>query len=575
MMSVMPEILSYADMGYLPMVAAFVKKIGVAEEVDRLCAMESDVRPGVVVSAMILDTLSGRSPLYRFERFCSAMDTELLLGGRVDAAKFNDDAIGRVLLRLHEVGTGLFLTAICLNVQRLFRLDTSHVHHDTTSLTLYGDYDLYGDPSHEHPFAIKHGFNKDHRPDLKQIVHSLLCVDHGIPIRSKLVDGNKSDKTVNEDLLREIVDRMRQMGAKDFLYVADSALVTPMNLDLMNDENTGCRFVTRLPETYGQCIEAIERAVAADAWDEVGVLSGQPATKKRKPAFYRCFETTVTLYGRIYRALVVHSDALDRRKTKKLDKALQDDFTQLADVKVANKKISYACLPDAQAAIERLPKGKFHRFAAEVRQEVRYTKGRPKADGTQKIAGTTYSLILEIERDEAAIARAVQKAGCFVLISNTLREEPGAEDSRELLSTYKDQGYVERNFGFLKDDAIVNSLFLKSPERIEALGLVLVLSLLVWRLMERTMRLSLKQTGSTILGWDKRQTSRPTSFMMTTYFLSVLVLQTPKGRILGRPLNAVQLHYLAILQLSPAIFLDPDAGLVDKPALSPTSGPSG
>lgn len=575
MMSVMPEILSYSDVGFLPIVAAFVKKIGVAEEVDRLCSMESDVRPGVVVSAMILDTLSGRSPLYRFDRFCSQLDTELLLGEQVDPAKFNDDALGRVLLRICQVGTGLFLTAICLRVHKIFTLDTSHVHHDTTSVTVYGDYDLYGDANHEHPFVVTNGFNKDHRPDLKQIVHSLLCVDHGIPIRSKLDNGNKSDKTVNEDLLREVVDRMRQLGAKNFLYVADSALVTPTNLELMNDENKGCRFVTRLPETYTECIDAIERAVTANAWDNCGVLSRQAPTRNRKPALYRTFETTVTLYGRVYRALVVHSDAHDKRKIKKLDKAIKEDGTELEKIKTAQEKISYACLPDAQSAIERLPKGKFHRFVAEVSEKVRYSKGRPKADGTQKIAATTYSLTLEIERDEAAIVRTQQKAGCFVLISNTLRDEPEAEDSRQLLFTYKDQGYVERNFGFLKDDAIVNSLFLKSPERIEALGLILVLSLLVWRLMERTMRLSLKQTSSTIMGWDKRQTSRPTSFMMTTYFPSVLVLQTPKGRMLGRPLNPIQLNYLAILQLSTAIFRRLDGGFIDELALSPTFGPSG
>jgi len=151
-MSMMPEILSYADVGFLPIVATFVKKIGVAEEVDRLCAMEGDVRPGVVVSAMILDTLSGRSPLYRLERFCSAMDTELLLREKVDAAKFNDDALGRVLLRIYEVGTGLFLTAVCLRVHKVFKLDTCHAHHDTTSVTLYGDYDLYGNPS-QTPFC--------------------------------------------------------------------------------------------------------------------------------------------------------------------------------------------------------------------------------------------------------------------------------------------------------------------------------------------------------------------------------------------------------------------------------------
>jgi len=57
--------------------------------------MESDVSPGLVASAMILDTLSGRSPLYRFERFVSELDTELLLGEEVTAEKFNDDALGR------------------------------------------------------------------------------------------------------------------------------------------------------------------------------------------------------------------------------------------------------------------------------------------------------------------------------------------------------------------------------------------------------------------------------------------------------------------------------------------------
>ncbi len=64
--------------------------------------------------------------------------------------------------------------------------------------------------------------------------------------------------------------------------------------------------------------------------------------------------------------------------------------------------------------------------------------------------------------------------------------------SRDLLFAYTDQGYVERNFGFLKDTISVNSLLLKSSERIEAPGLVPALSLLVWRLMERTTRLSLK-----------------------------------------------------------------------------------
>ena len=48
--------------------------------------------------------------------------------------------------------------------------------------------------------------------------------------------------------------------------------------------------------------------------------------------------------------------------------------------------------------------------------------------------------------------------------------------------------YLEQNFGFLKDPLIVNSLFLKKPERIEARERVLLLALLLWRLIERTRR---------------------------------------------------------------------------------------
>jgi hypothetical protein len=66
-MGVVPEILSYGDVRFLPVAAAFVTRIGAAEEVDRLRHMESEIRPGLVASAMILDTLSGRSPLYRFD----------------------------------------------------------------------------------------------------------------------------------------------------------------------------------------------------------------------------------------------------------------------------------------------------------------------------------------------------------------------------------------------------------------------------------------------------------------------------------------------------------------------------
>lgn len=511
--------------------------------------------------ALVLDALSGRSPLFRLPQAFAKLDTELLLGGSISPEKLNDDAVGRALDRIFEVGTGKVLSAVALRAVKLFNLDTTHVHHDTTSHSVYGDYDLYGEECHDQPFVITFGFSKDHRPDLKQLVHSLLCVDAGIPIFSQCENGNLSDKAVNRNLIPTMVERMREMGRDNFLYVADSALITPDNLDLMDDWESGFRFVSRLPASYKECGKAIAKAVRQDSWEDLGTLSEEPVTNKRKPAHYHGFETMVDLYGVWYRALVIHSDAYDERRGKKLERTLEKDRGEMERVASEQEKIEYACAPDAQAAVLRLPKGRFHERVGQVEEKPVYATGRPKADGTRKIQRITYRLTFSLKPREQAIARARAEAGCFVLITNEPEESSGGLSSKELLRAYHDQHSVEQNFGFLKDLVIVNALFLKSPRRIEALGLILVLALMIWRLMERTMRVSLKASESKVVGWNNRQTSRPTSFMMTTKFVSVIVIRTDERRFLAEPLDPIQERYLQILGLSEAVFTNPSVSV--------------
>jgi transposase len=514
-----------------------------------------------MVAAMILDTLCGRRPLYRLESTFEHLDIELLLGVPISCDKLNDDAAARTLDRLFQANTGRIFSAVAVTAVSGFSINTRHVSHDTTSRIMYGHYDLYDEPTDDHPFEITYGFSKQKRPDLKQLVHSMLTVDHGIPIYMKCESGNASDMKINENILKWVVDAMRKFGQTDMLYAGDSALVSPANFDLMNDPKTGCRFVTRLPAKYTECKQAIARAVDADAWTDLGTFSNEPDSPKHPRAHYRVFETAVVLYDRSYRVLVVHSDAHDRRKTHALDKRIKDDEEKITRIQLSEQKIAYACRPDAEAALSRLAEQPFHRLVGEIEEKAHYGKGRRKADGTSTPTHTTYHLKLRVEPKPLAIERAEKETGCFVLISNVPADGPRAMSARDLLAAYKDQHYIERNFGFLKDPVIVNSLFLKTPSRIEALGLILVLSLLVWRLMERTMRLSLKERGGTVRGWDKRQTTRPTMLMMTDVFLSVMVVCTTGGRFLAKPLTATQEDYLRILRVSPAVFTDPGAGM--------------
>jgi len=555
------ESIRASDVRYLPIVSAYARTLGVVEEIDRLCGHERGISPGRIVLALMVDALSGRTPLFRLPQAFAKLDTELLLGEAISPEKLNDDAVGRVLDRLYEVGTAKVLSAISLRAVKLFDLDTTHVHHDTTSRTVYGDYDLYGEETHDQPFTITFGFSKEHRPDLKQLVHSLLCVDDGIPIYSRCENGNESDKTINRNLIPSMVERMRELGQDNFLYVADSALITRQNLALMDDWKTGFRFVSRLALSYKECGKAIARAVREESWEDLGTLSEEPSTPKRKPAHYHGFETMADLYGVWYRALVVHSDAYDERRAKRLERTLEQDRAELVRKAQEERKIEYACLPDAQAALSRLPTGRFHELVGRIEEKPIYASGRPKADGTRKIKRTTYRLKISLQPREQAIARARKEAGCFVLLTNEPEEAVGGLSSKELLRAYQDQHSVEQNFGFLKDPVFVNALFLKTPRRIEALGLVLVLALMVWRLMERTMRISLKQDESKVIGWNNRKTSRPTSFMTTTKFPSVIVIRTAERRFLAEPLDPIQARYLQILGLSEAVFTNPSVSV--------------
>ena len=109
----------------LPIVSAFCHKIGIAESINAKINSMADIDAGTIVTAMILDTLSGRTPLYRFHEFFAEQDTELLLGHDIPAHRFTDDTLGRTLDRLHEAGTMKIFTEMSLKACRLFGVNTS------------------------------------------------------------------------------------------------------------------------------------------------------------------------------------------------------------------------------------------------------------------------------------------------------------------------------------------------------------------------------------------------------------------------------------------------------------------
>ena len=552
------DAMTITDVGHLPIVKQYAKQINLVGTIDAIVQNEMQVSPGLTVLAMVLDTLSGRSPLYRLQRYFEDKDTELLLGEQIDPGAFADHNVSRVLDSLYETGTGKIFSQIAQNAIGTFALDTGCAHYDTTSINVFGDYG-WPDPL----FHITYGHSKDKRPDLKQFLLEMLCVDRDIPIIGATRNGNASDKKLNNELLGGISKHMTRHGIDPgaFIYVADSAMVTRDNLKQAQKNHV--HFLSRLPANFNDCGRVIEQAVAADddQWVDVGILAKTPATSKRPAAHYRVFETRVSLYGTDYRAVMVHSSAHDKRRHKRIDRLLEQKHEQLVAVVKEATASEFFCQADARLAAEKLAvnaRDSYHQIQATVVEQPKFGRGRPPKEGLRKPVGYRYQIKAQIVQDIQAIDPLRQGAGCFVLLSNV---PPSFQDRQwsgsDLLAQYKEQYGIEKNFGFLKDPLIVNSIFLKKNERIEVLGLVLLISLLIWRLMERTMRQYIAEKGRTITGWDNRQTHRPTAFMMTTKFTNTLVLTVGRQRKLARPLREEQKEFMTALKVSVNIFTVP------------------
>jgi transposase len=554
---ILPEIEAY-QVHHLPIVKAYADKIGLVEVVNELVPTEMEVDAGTIVLGLGLDTLSGRSPLYRLEAFFAQHDTELRLGQALPAQAFNADTVGRVLDRLYAAGTMKIFTACAVRADQLFGWDKRYVHFDTTSWRVYGDYLLAEEQ--EGPFIITHGYSKEKRPDLKQFVIAMRCVDRAVPIWGQVEDGHASDKTLNQTLLSAIARLRASHGVNPDadISVADAALVTADNLAALGDT----LFISRLPATYSACGRVIEEAVAQDRWEEVGVMAHTKPTQSRPVASSKAYEGEVPRDGKTYRAVVVHSSAQDKRRQQRLAREVQASYTALQAAVHAAEQQEYFCQADAEAAAERrraLPMDD-HRVEVASEERPKYGRGRPSLHTPRAVNTIRDGLKATLTERQEVIARKDEEAGCFVLLTNVPQEGDLAHSAGDVLKADKAQHGIDQNFGLLKDPVMVNSLFLKKPERIEALGLVLLLALLLWRWMERRRRAHVHPTGRTLTGWDQKETARPTAFMMVTKFSGVIVLKGGPQRRLAHPLSAVQRGYLVALGVSAACFTSPGSG---------------
>jgi len=173
-----------------------------------------------------------------------------------------------------------------------------------------------------------------------------------------------------------------------------------------------------------------------------------------------------------------------------------------------------------------------------------------------------HQLHLFFQRDEAAIEQPRRLAGWRIYVTNV----PPAQMSMSLnqaVAYYRDEWLLEHGFHrFKKGSLPALPLFVRLPERIRGLMLLLIVALQALTLLEFVARRSLDICQQTIvglmLGNPKMETARLTAERLLAQFTNLhLLVEETATQITGRlveTLTPLQCHILALLEIPDAIY---------------------
>jgi transposase len=494
-----PENYVNERLDHLGLVAGVCQEIGLAAYLDGLAGETNHhVSMGTATVAMILNGLGfSNRRLYLVPQFFANKPVEHLLGPGIEAADLNDDCLDRTLDWLYAQDPTRLFAGIATQARKIFGVSARQVHVDTTSFAVSGAY--AGDEpadSEASVIAITYGYSRDHREDLKQWMLALATTHEGdVPLFLRPLDGNSSDKVTLASAVEALHEQLQAPESDPSFFVADSGIYSEANMRRFTEAKI--RWISRVPETSTEAKAVVETGADRTEWHDLE--DGQT----------HWFTRTMTLPQGQERWVIVRTEqgearaqATLKRKVEKAEHSWKQKLWHLSNQR-------FGCRADAQSALARELKGlpAWLEVQSEfVSSEQHLGRGRPRKETTPTMQ---WHITTTVTVKQPQVEQEARRKACFIVATNVL--DAAILSDQELVTTYKEQGSVERGFRFLKDPLfLASSVFVKKPERIVALGLIMVLCLLVYRLAEHRLRTRLAETEQTIPDQLNRPTARPT-----------------------------------------------------------------
>lgn len=502
------------------------------------------------LTVLVHNLLVSPGPLYRIAEWAAPWEPHVLGLTPVQKAALNDDRVARALDALvSERARGIWFR-LALRVIKQFEVRTDRVHFDTTTVTFHGKYEgSVSDPK------ITHGHNKDHRPDLKQLLFGLsVSSDGAVPLSHQVHSGNRTDDSVHQGNLEDL---RRILGRDDFTYVADSKLCTTDNLKHLT--GYGGTFVTVMPRTWSEDKRFRETLREGKVrWKEIVRIPNRRRKDDPPDVFSTCTGLDRTDSG--YRLIWVRSSQKAEEDRLYREGQVRRAEAELGDLELKlnrrRLRASRVIQRKVREILEHLGVEPFLEVTLKERTQMiprRLRRGRPAAtDPVRMEKRKTWTL--RLRRDAKQLTREKRTDGVFPLITN-LEKRP----KREILLIYKYQPYVEKRFSGLKTELEIAPVYLKKPMRAAALVHAYFFALVVASLIEREVRRGMTREKIEALPLlpEGRETKTPTCPRILEAFNALAWQEFTRGdEAIAFPIDLTRLQkeVLRLLRVPPETY---------------------
>lgn len=475
------------NIGCMGVIAGLFIEYQIIEKIDQLIPKRSNnhkITHGEVILAMILQGLGfGGQRLYLATEYFKQASLEGIFRPEIVANDFNATTMARTLDRIYEYGPTRFFTNLCLSIIMKNKMLTKLIHIDTTSFSVTGK--KY---KNEGSIELKKGYSKDHRMDLKQLVFLLATTEDGLPLLVESHSGNSTDGEIFQNAIKMIQNNLKE-EVDDKLFVLDSSLYSK---DFISNEYIKSSWITRVPESIKLCREALETNYFDDEWIIIDkdykyvVLSSSYGGKVQRWVLVRNRKSKYKELASLKAWLITQEDLIRKklngihsRKYSTKEAAIADITPLILNHKLFN--ITYNII----AVKNKVPKSK------------------------RKIA-RSYKIVGRFDRNDPAIRKKEMKKGLFILATNITDENEIS--SEQILKAYRSRNdAIEKNFKFYKcQENGFNKFYFQKESRIEAMLVVMSISLFINNLSQKKIREFLVNTGASVRNQKGKATQNPT-----------------------------------------------------------------